>query len=830
MSFFRFKIRPFFRTLGVIATCLWLALVIAYVADKATSRKETTSPKVLASPPTKDPAERTLTVEQENEQRESRLYGWGSPSRRRIGELLVDADMCVLTDFRTYFLTEFKDAFGARVSAKTLEAPSRENVLEVVMRALAKHAGPAGRVDEADTRAIAEYLAPTLVPDKDSRHYYWNTLFKAEKNKEGFWSVYVVTDWKESEQITSNRKGLVPDEKSFREALRRLPLAYGLYLSSLVAERTQGIADMDNLLALPEKEQHALRAIAKYRRARLTMSLDDWPRLTDEQVKRRLAAIRSDLEAVAVHAAEGSLDPHLISQNAKYWLAYSRSMILPPARLRKLSEADFAGAFATYLGMPERGDANAVNSCYRLAAHLSEASDYAGCVNDPDLRQLITLYLCAEGSNGYGTYVAKDLLNSQIDGWLDALVATKVGFAFDPLRIAILQHRAGRWEDCLKTLKLVPPDHPMRTLLRSRCALRLSGDLAKAGELLTPEADEAASLTSLRRGASNLITPDKHDFTVLIDLQKEEEMRLRISGERGVIKLVQGDFKEAFRHFTLGHYLSEANYVGECLLTLEELKSVVDSDKEPKPDPVDKIATTEEWNPWDERIMTPRALLASKLFRAGRLEEALAYVAPKLRANATTYVLFRRLAERMDISDHARADAYWRSSCLIRMIGEDILRAPVGLNWTSYVGVKKDEVQWYVPYQFLPHIRLNQVDERYKVPVNILLSASKEEALRLQTWLAEHVDKPVRSERDARYAAFDLAIKAARHLPDNDPAGGEILQYAGNLLKYREPKAANPAYVLIVTRFKQTPYGEHALKRHWFSKETPEPSSDVISK
>ena len=34
MSFFSFKIRPIFRTLGVIATCFWLSLITAYVADR----------------------------------------------------------------------------------------------------------------------------------------------------------------------------------------------------------------------------------------------------------------------------------------------------------------------------------------------------------------------------------------------------------------------------------------------------------------------------------------------------------------------------------------------------------------------------------------------------------------------------------------------------------------------------------------------------------------------------------------------------------------------------------------------------------------------------
>ena len=36
MSFFSTRIRPFFRTLAVIATCLWLSLILAYVVDKAT--------------------------------------------------------------------------------------------------------------------------------------------------------------------------------------------------------------------------------------------------------------------------------------------------------------------------------------------------------------------------------------------------------------------------------------------------------------------------------------------------------------------------------------------------------------------------------------------------------------------------------------------------------------------------------------------------------------------------------------------------------------------------------------------------------------------------
>jgi hypothetical protein len=199
------------------------------------------------------------------------------------------------------------------------------------------------------------------------------------------------------------------------------------------------------------------------------------------------------------------------------------------------------------------------------------------------------------------------------------------------------------------------------------------------------------------------------------------------------------------------------------------------------------------------------------------------YVAPEIRAQAQNYVFMMRLAERTDIADRTKADAYWRAALIINQIGEEILHASFGLDWTGAA----DEEKWYIGYNLLPLKRL-QPDSA--TLITLITSPTKEEALRVQTWLAEHIEKPVRSERDASYAVFDLALKAARSLPHNDPAGGQILQFAGNLLKFVEPKAANPAYVLLVTRFKQTPYGEHALKRHWFSKERPNPPADIISK
>ena len=71
--------------------------------------------------------------------------------------------------------------------------------------------------------------------------------------------------------------------------------------------------------------------------------------------------------------------------------------------------------------------------------------------------------------------------------------------------------------------------------------------------------------------------------------------------------------------------------------------------------------------------------------------------------------------------------------------------------------------------------------------------------------MAANLVRPDRAHRSARYAVARHALQAAELLPDDDPAGAQILQFAGNLLKYREPAAAQPYYRLLATRFKGTP-------------------------
>ena len=748
------RLLPFLRNSLLIVGALAFALGLAFLLDRSTDRQEAKAvpgvivpAKEVAATSSSEPT-RKMTAEEAAESREYWLFGLYSKDVLYVHGVMHQGDAELIGNLGTDLHHDFRSVFGGRVNRDEKEAPTSDRIVSAVLASLA--------------------------------------------------------EWQKADQAARQARGEAPLAEPI------VPKAYALYQQSLTVDRESAIKLMDELLALPAEERKPLAAIAKYRRARLTMSLEDWATLSDEATKQRLAAIRADLGSVEAHAREGSLDPAQISENTAYWLAYTRCMILPSERLVRLGEADFAGAVDTYLRMPQRGEANAVNSCMMLAHKLCGEGYFQPALDDEDLRMLVTIFLTSNGSHNRERQLSSDVLVDRRRQWLEALDAAKVPPTFAPAHVAILQLAVGRWQACAETSATMPAADPTRRLLLSRCNLRLSGDRDVSRAFLgggSPRLD----LTTPAKGFTTLTT----DQTIIDPLDPQTVLR-RVHGESGMLALSAGDIPTALRHFDEGDFLMESFYLGECLLTVDELKDYVDR----RQIPPNKGHGTDDYSYYP--LVNLRELLSSRLMRAGRLEESLEYVAPKLRAEATNYVLLRRAAERDDVGARERADSHWRSALAIRQLGEIIQHSPFGLSWSGG--------SWYVGYGYWPRVRLGQsMDDRQPLPMEIA-PAGKDETRRLLSWQSQHIDRADLSERDARYASFRHALEAVRLLPDNDPAGAEILQYAGNLLKYREPKAAVPAYRLLVTRFPQTPYGQHAVAKKWFSAERPEPSADLLSK
>jgi hypothetical protein len=264
--------------------------------------------------------------------------------------------------------------------------------------------------------------------------------------------------------------------------------------------------------------------------------------------------------------------------------------------------------------------------------------------------------------------------------------------------------------------------------------------------------------------------------------------------------------------------MEDGDYVAECVLTTDELKVAVDRSWKVKPGEA-KLGTVHDYG-----LTTPvhiRALLGRRLFRDGRWEEALPYLPPQFRLPLRQFIVQMKVAQDPKQSPRARADAYWRAALNVRANGEDYLFCELGLEWTT-----SRDAPWYDP-RGLPVQRIRPIVDE---PENLLAPPTADEVKRVEAWAAQHLIPAGRAYRDAKYEAHRLCLEAVKQLPDDDLAGAQILHFAGMLLKYRDPSAAQPAYRQLATRFQGTPLGAEARRKHWFSKFAGEPDSDWVLK
>jgi hypothetical protein len=163
--------------------------------------------------------------------------------------------------------------------------------------------------------------------------------------------------------------------------------------------------------------------------------------------------------------------------------------------------------------------------------------------------------------------------------------------------------------------------------------------------------------------------------------------------------------------------------------------------------------------------------------------------------------------------------------------GDSLIHSDFGHYWRAagswYVrDLEIEQTNWHERPD-IPKLRLEI--NNWRIP-NTYAAPSDDERQRAKTWIKKNLDKPDYSHRIASYAAVDLIMQAVSYLPDNDLRGSQMLQYAGDILKFVDPQAANPAYRTLAIRFRKTPLGSHAWNKRWFSREDGSDDPDLLSK
>ena len=790
------------------------------------------------TPPIPEPVDRPAptSADRDEELRDHRVFGYTNGQPRGAHTLLHVGDRGLTAAIQTAYISDFRGVFGPRLNRASLPDPSQLEVAEEVLRRLETRLQSEGARDiPARLRALRSHLRH-LPPmdDYSARPLRWketplaNALFTRTQGP-----YHHTAQASICRQVYYDR--LTPEERSrsqrFFEELARLPRAYALYLRSITEPRVWALSTMDELLALPEPERRELAALAHYRRARLCLSLPDWEQATDGAVRRRLRQIRGDLQAIPDDRRAGALDFGQVEANAPGWVAYSYSMVLPARRLTELGEADYPRALAIYLKLPERRHANGFTSIHWLIGKLADESAFDLCARDPDLRMLMTIFLGAspEYSIGIGRHhdYAQETGPVGARGWLEALDAAGIGPEFAPHRVAMLRLQIGDFPGCERILRTLDPRDPLTALISSHCHLKKGGDKEAAMRLL------AAALRPDPPGyRPRHASVSYYGSELDLDLTDPRQVVNRIGAELAMLKLAQGDYAEALRLFYAHGDSTDGAYIAECILTSDELRRLVDRHgyrDQPRNDLSDGF--------YDPEYYLPRELLARRLFREERWEEAAGYFPPELATLARQYAGFRRLAARADTPPRQRADAFWRAALIIHAHGRELLFCPFGLNKTQLdrpgmIHQYPDPTfleypnGWYLYLNgFLPSLRLGLRPNHY---AQDLAGPTSDEIARLKVWYTQHIEHPNYSERMPRYEVMRLGLLAVKDLPDNDPAGALILQFIGNQLKYADPQAATPAYRALVKRFGQTPLGATATKNRWFAKDRPMPAEDII--
>jgi cellulose synthase operon protein C len=481
-------------------------------------------------------------------------------------------------------------------------------------------------------------------------------------------------------------------------------------------------ADFNALLAMAETEHlrssRELAALYSLGRLERAQSHDD--------------AARTAFRRVRARVLEGIADPQ----------GLGAASFGEEARI-ELDAGDFAKAIGLYAEQAARGSSSGMSSLgFVFSRLISNESELDAALEDSMVRRLLPAYLNAR----YETMPA---------GQLDRLVAH-----FDQLqspklegldRLAAALYRAGSYELAGKLAQR--SESAMAWWVRAKLALR--------------GGDQAAAAASYAHAAAAFPVEEDWGYRdgenagpIEEDAARGFSPRCRVEGESGLLALSRGDYVSALEQLyaSADQYWDDAAHVAERVLTADELRQFVDTHVQVRPLALDAAGNV-SWSP-GQRL---RTLLARRLLRDGRFEEALPYFDdPALAATARRYVDARNGARNGGRIE--RAQAAFVAAGIADSQGGDLLAFELDPDYSIYGGSFDLNPAGHYDDDY------NWIPEERKDPDIGTSFVGKDEPARM---LASRA-KPLQRYH-YRYTALDLAEEAADLLPARSQAYAAVL-------------------------------------------------------
>lgn len=565
-------------------------------------------------------------------------------------------------------------------------------------------------------------------------------------------------------------------------AVLGLPAEFADYLEGAVVWRNPGITDKaaareawERLLARPEAERKYKSTWAAYMLGRF---FDD--EATDKAIQY--------YQQVRELARKGFVDSTGLAVASLGW----------EARLL-FHDHKYREAMTLYLEQLAAGDESAVISLQWVAnAALAESAVLPEIARDENAQKVLTAFLVSSEDLAWVNHPSETETPSELAAnWLRAVEAAGVTDVDSSEKLALAAYQSGDFETAQRWINRASNSTVAQWLqakLHFRAGKVKQGAalLAKVTARLPIQTDNAADRVS--ELADNLyLTLDDDGYSVAT-------AREQALAELGVLRLSRREFTTALDALLRSGYWSDAAYVAERVLTVDELKDYVDHDWPFLPPKAKVISTNEEEivrPPIEEQSENIRYLLGRRLTRELRGSEARAYYPRDWQPQ------FDRLVDRLvagwndALPIPERARALYEAAWITRTNGMELVGTELGPDYHIWLGDFEHGVDWEI-----------RAANEQRAKLNV---ATTNEIQRAR----EHTAAPD-LRFHYRYQAAFMAGRAARMLPDNSDETALILCTAGSWLKDRDPETANIFYKSLVQRCRKTALGAEADRRHWF--------------
>ena len=448
----------------------------------------------------------------------------------------------------------------------------------------------------------------------------------------------------------------------------QLPQEFHLYAAGAQAwhagRTSEALNNWRALLALPEGARHYRTTWACYMIGRA---------LWDSDAKTAREAFQATREAAAKHFA----DCDDLASASLGW----------EARIN-LAQEDYASALRLYSRQYFAGDPSALISEELTLQRLFGPTDPSPSINsslesianEPLLRGIVTAWFVSRGGPRAPWSFRATL---QFRRWLTALPKAASLPPTEAERWAWAAYQNGLWTEADQFAQRSPAASPASEWVRAMLRLR-AGDVQGATEHLAQAAHGFPQDAGLE---DETYKTDERRFA-----STGEDLPLAaLRGLRGTLALQRSQFIEALRLFLQGGHWVDAAYVAERVLTIEELTTFVQQEvptqsKAQAPTP-DEDST---WQPYGNPNNALRHLLARRLVRASRFDQAREYFPAELTATYDRYVAFIRDGYREENARPLRGLALWQAAQIAHASGMEIQGTELAPDFAIWNG----DFQW----------------------------------------------------------------------------------------------------------------------------------------